>query len=315
MTKPNIPTLRLNSGYDIPVIGFGTFGGPHAPEQVYPAVKHALKAGYTHIDTAFVYETEEAVGKAVVESGIDRKDLFITTKLFQNFHAPEHVRPAFDRSLELLGMDYVDLYLMHWPFAWEFHGYEFADLRKNKDENGYRARVHIPIVDTYRAMEELVKAGVAKSIGVSNFTIPMLEEILRECEIPPAVNQIEIHPSLPQEEMLAFCKKNGIVLTAFSPLGNPGHRGKPVMLEHPAVLKAAEKYNATPVQVLLNWAVSRGYVVIPKSVTPERIDANLVQFKVDDEDIEAITRIGREHPVRVCSPFRMFGPEFNIFDE
>ncbi|KAI8145466.1 NADP-dependent oxidoreductase domain-containing protein [Fennellomyces sp. T-0311] len=314
MSKSIISTLRLTSGYDIPIIGFGTFGGPNAPEQVYSAVKHAINAGYTHIDTAFSYQTEEAVGKAIKESSVDRKNLFVTTKLFPTFNAPEYVRPAYERSLKLLGLDYVDLYLMHWPFAWEFHGYEFEDIWKGKDENGHMIKVDISIIDTYRAMEELVKEGLVKSIGVSNFTIPMLEQIIKECDIPPAVNQVEIHPSLPQEEMVAFCKKNGIILTAYSPLGNPGYGGKLSMVDHPAVLKAAEKYNATPVQVLLNWGLSRGYTVIPKSITPERIEANTIQFKIDDEDIEAITNIGLENPHRVFDP-KMFGPAFDIFDK
>ncbi|KAI9488666.1 NADP-dependent oxidoreductase domain-containing protein [Zychaea mexicana] len=310
----NVPIIKLNSGYDFPAIGYGTFGGPHAPEQVYHGTKHALEAGYRHIDTAYVYETEEAVGKAVRESGIDRKDIFITTKLFQTFHEPKHVRPAFDISLKLLGVEYVDLYLMHWPFAWEFHGYSFDDIKGHKDENGHRKRIDVSIVDTYRAMEELVKAGVVKSIGVSNFTIPMLEQILKECDIPPAVNQVEIHPSLPQEELLAWCKEHNIVLTAYSPLGNPGHRGQPAMMDHPAVLSAAKKYNVSPVQVLLNWGVSRGYTVIPKSVTPERIKANLARIEMDKDDIEAIASIGREHPHRICDPIKIFGPAFNIFD-
>ncbi|KAI7850957.1 xylose reductase [Circinella umbellata] len=309
----DIPVLKLNSGYDFPAIGYGTFGGPNAPSEVYEGTKHALAAGYRHIDTAYVYETEEAVGKAVRESGVDRKDLFITTKLFQTFHEPERVRPALERSLKLLGVDYVDLYLMHWPFAWKFHGYEFIDL-KHKDENGHSEPINVSIVDTYRAMEELVKAGLVKSIGVSNFTIPMLEQIQKECEIPPAVNQIEIHPSLPQEELVAYAKKHNIILTAYSPLGNPGHRGKPAMLDHPAVLNAAKKYDTTPVQILLNWGLSRGYSVIPKSVTPERIKANLTVIKLEEEDVDTITNIGRENPIRVCNPARMFGPAFNIFN-
>ncbi|KAI9270616.1 NADP-dependent oxidoreductase domain-containing protein [Phascolomyces articulosus] len=310
----DIPNYKLTSGYDFPAIGYGTFGGPNAPSEVYEGTKHALAAGYRHIDTAYIYETEEAVGKAIRESGIDRKDLFITTKLFQTFHEPQHVRPALERSLKLLGLDYVDLYLMHWPFAWKFHGYEFKDL-SYKDANGRRELIDVSIVDTYRAMEELVKAGLVKSIGVSNFTIPMLEQISKECEIPPAVNQVEIHPSLPQEELLAYAKKQNIILTAYSPLGNPGHRGKPVMLDHPAVLNAAKKYNTTPVQILLNWGVSRGYSVIPKSVTPERIKANLTLIPLEKEDIEEITKIGREHPVRVCDPVRMHGPDHDIFNE
>lgn len=169
-------------------------------------------------------------------------------------------------------------------------------------------------------MEKLVKDGLVRNIGVSNCTIPMLEELLKEAEIPPAVNQIEIHPSLPQEEMLKWAKEHGIHLTAYSPLGNPGfswfsNTGHSKTLEQPAVLKAAEKYNKTPVQVLINWGVARGYSVIPKSVTPERIKANIEYFPMDPEDVEEITKIGREHPVRTCDPVLMYGPSNDIFGE
>ncbi|KAG2228260.1 hypothetical protein INT45_011052, partial [Circinella minor] len=304
----------LNSGYDFPVIGYGTFGGTDAPPEVYKGTKYALEAGYRHIDTAYSYETEEVVGKAVRESGIDRKEIFITTKLSQPFHEPKHVRPACERSLKLLDMDYIDLYLIHWPFGWKYHGYEFEDL-KHTDENGHREISDVSFIDTYRAMEELVKAGLVKSIGLSNFTIPMMEQILKECEIPPAVNQVEIHPSLPQEELLTFCKEHNIVVTAHSPLANPGHRGRLAMLDHPTVLNVAKKYNTTPVQILLNWGLSRGYSIIPKSARPERIKANLTVIRLDQKDIDEITNIGKDSTIRVCDPVRYFGPDFDIFDD
>jgi diketogulonate reductase-like aldo/keto reductase len=172
----------------------------------------------------FIDETEEALGKAVRESNVDRKDVFITSKLWQNFHEPQHVRPVFDRSLKNLGMDYIDLYLIHWPTSFDFHGYEPEDL-----DEGVRVSVkQVPHIDTWREMEKLVKDGVARSIGVSNFTIPMLEKLLSECEIPPAVNQVELHPCLPQQDLLDYCKSKNIVLTAFSPLGNPGYRSNTI---------------------------------------------------------------------------------------
>lgn len=229
------------------------------------------------------------------ESGVPREELFITTKLFQYFHEPQHVRPVFDRSLELLDMDYVDLYLMHWPFSWEFKGYDFENLKPTKNMHV----TNVPVIDTWREMEKLVKDGKARSIGVSNFTIPMLEDLLSKCTIPPAVLQIEIHPSLPQEELIAYCKSKNIALTAYSPLGNPGYTNNILKtVEEPVVLDIAKKYNKTPVQVLLNWGVNRGYAVIPKSVTPSRIEANLTYFKMDDEDVEAITALGRKNPIR-----------------
>lgn len=240
-------------------------------------------------------QTEEALGKAIIESNVPREELFITTKLWNNYHEPQHVGPVIDRSLKNLNMDYVDLYLMHWPISWEFKGYEFSDIGDSKDEK----QTHVPIIDTWRAMEQLFKDGKARSIGVSNFTVPMLEDLLNKCEIPPAVNQVELHPFLPEEKLVAYCKQKNIVLTAFSPLGNPGYRNNVLKsTEHPVVLEIAKKYNKSPVQVLLNFGVNRGYAVIPKSVTPKYIESNFTYFKMDDSDIEALVALGREHPHR-----------------
>ncbi|ORY91201.1 NADP-dependent oxidoreductase domain-containing protein [Syncephalastrum racemosum] len=308
-----VANIKLNNGQDMPVIGFGTFGGSDGPKEVYEASKVALELGYRHFDTAYVYETEEALGKALRESSVPRNELFITTKLFQTFHRPEHVKPAFERSLELLKLDYVDLYLMHWPFAWEFHGYEFKDLKGGIDEKGHYQTIDVPFIDTYRAMEQLVKDGRTRAIGVSNFTIPMLEELLSKCEIPPAVNQVELHPSLPQEDLVQYCKSKGIVLTAYSPLGNPGRRGQHSMIEHPVTLEAAKKYNKTPSQIFLNWGLSRGYTVIPKSKTPSRIAENFEQFEMEKADVEAITRAGLENPRRTVDPAVIYGPANDIF--
>ncbi|KAI7905138.1 NADP-dependent oxidoreductase domain-containing protein [Cokeromyces recurvatus] len=304
-----IPTIKLNSGYDFPMIGFGTFGGNDGSEQVYSAAKAALEVGYKHFDTAYIYETEEALGKAIKESKIPREELFITTKLWPNFREPQHVSPVFERSLKNLGTDYVDLYLIHWPISVEFKGYEFSDCKTTGDMKN----THVPIIDTWRAMEKLVKDGKARSIGVSNFTIPMLEDLLSKCDIPPAVNQVEIHPALPQEELLAYCKSKNIVLTAYSPLGNPGYRGAFKTMEEPIIFELAKKYNKTPVQILLNWGVNRGYAVIPKSVTPSRIKDNLTYFKMEDDDIEAVTALGRKNPIRICDPKNVFGPDCDIF--
>ncbi|KAI8067223.1 NADP-dependent oxidoreductase domain-containing protein [Thamnidium elegans] len=307
----DIPTAKLNSGYEIPLIGYGTFGGNDAPEQVYNASKVALKTGYKHFDTAYIYQTEEALGKAIKEGDVPRKDLFITTKLWQYFHEPQHVRPVFERSLKLLQMDYVDLYLIHWPISWEFHSYEFNDLKATKDMKN----THVPIIDTWREMEKLVNEKKARSIGVSNFTIPMLEDLLSKCSIPPAVNQVEITTALPQEELLAYCKSKNILLTAYSPLGNPGYKkDSRATLDDPVILDIAKKYNKSPAQVVLNWGVNRGYAVIPKSTTPARIEANFTYFKLEDSEIEAITALGREHPYRSCRPENMWGPSCAIFD-
>ncbi|KAF1805873.1 NADP-dependent oxidoreductase domain-containing protein [Mucor lusitanicus] len=304
-------TPVLNSGYNFPLIGLGTFGGHNAPTEVYKAVKVALEEGYRHIDTAYIYNTEQAVGTAIKESNIKRQDLFITTKLWGNFHEPQHVGPVFERSLKNLKLDYVDLYLIHWPMSWKFDGYELCEWESKKS----KPVTHVPIIDTWRAMENLVKEGKARSIGVSNFTIPMLEDLLSKCEIPPATNQVEIHPSLPQEELLAYCNKKNIVLTGYSPLGNPGYMpGAVKTLDEPVVLDMSKKYGKTPVQVLLNWGINRGYCVIPKSITPSRIRDNLTFFQMEDKDIEAITALGREKPIRTWKPEECFGPENVIFD-
>ncbi|KAL0074032.1 NADP-dependent oxidoreductase domain-containing protein [Phycomyces blakesleeanus] len=315
MTPP-VPTYKLNSGYTIPLIGFGTFGGADAPDAVYKATKVALKVGYRHIDTAFIDETEEALGKAVKESGVPREEIFMTTKLWQTFHEPKHVRPACELSLKYLDFKYLDVYMMHWPMAWEFKGYDFKSIKVRDESNDIKC-IDVPVIDTWREMEKLVKDGLVRSIGVSNFTIPMLEDLLSKCEIPPAINQVEVHPNMPQEEMLAYCKSKNILVTAFSPLGSPGfpQGGQIKTLEEPVILEIAKKYNKSPVQVMINWGVNRGYAVIPKSVTPERIQANLEYFKMDPEDIEKITDIGRKNRVRTCDPVFMFGKSNDVFHE
>ncbi|OZJ01505.1 hypothetical protein BZG36_05578, partial [Bifiguratus adelaidae] len=159
----------LNTGYKMPYVGLGTFGGPSAPEQVHQATAEALKIGYRHLDCAYTYMTEEAVGKALAESGVPREEVFVTSKLANPFHRTEHVRPVFERSLKLLGLDYLDLYLIHWPCAWQFNGYDFDKLEP-KDKDGYMIVEEVDFLETWKAMEELVKAGLVRSIGVSNFT-------------------------------------------------------------------------------------------------------------------------------------------------
>ncbi|SAL95343.1 hypothetical protein [Absidia glauca] len=307
----NVPSVKLTSGHTFPLIGFGTFGGVDAPHQVYEATKAALKAGYRHIDTAYVYQTEGSVGKAIKESGIPREEIFVTTKLTESHHHPDHVQTALEHSLKNLGLDYVDLYLIHWPFATEFDGFEYKGFKKTK-------RVDVPIIDTWRAMEKLVDAGLARSIGVSNFTIPILDDLLSQATIPPAVNQVELHPYLAQVDLVEYSKKKGIVLTAYAPLGNPGMPGKfgekIDLLKEPLILKLAEKYNKQPGQVLLNWGVNRGYAVIPKSSNEERIKANLVYFKIDQEDIDAIIDLERDQTIRAFNPAKIMGPEFKLFD-
>jgi diketogulonate reductase-like aldo/keto reductase len=223
---------------------------------VYEATKVALDNGYRHIDTAHICkystpilscqsdpplwividQTEKAVGKAIREHPtVTRDEVFVVSKLWQTFHQPEHVQPAINHTLQNLGFESLDLYLMHWPMAWEFKGYEFEDMRRC-DAQGHIGCVDVPVIDTWRAMEKLVENGSTKLIGVSNFTIPMLEQLLAECKIKPVVNEIEVHPSFPQTELVEYCQQKGIVVSAYSPLGNPGYRGNNMpVIEDPKV--------------------------------------------------------------------------------
>lgn len=181
-------------------------------------------------------QTEKAVGKAIRDHPtITRDEVFVVSKLWQTFHQPEHVQPAINHTLQNLGFDSLDLYLMHWPMAWEFKGYEFEDMRRF-DAQGHIGCVDVPVIDTWRAMEKLVENGSTKLIGVSNFTIPMLEQLLAECKIKPVVNEIEVHPSFPQTDLVEYCQRQGIVVSAYSPLGNPGYRGNSMpVIDEPRV--------------------------------------------------------------------------------
>ncbi|KAI8061021.1 NADP-dependent oxidoreductase domain-containing protein [Gongronella butleri] len=312
MSQSSVPSIKLNNGKVIPSIGLGAWGGRDAPAQVYEATKVALKAGYRHFDTAYSYGTEEAIGNAIRESDVAREDIFVTTKLSEPFHEPQHVAPVLEESLKNLQTDYVDLFLIHWPFATEFRGYK-AEFKTQGN-----VLKDVPVIDTWRAMEQLVRDGKVKSIGVSNFTIPLLEDLLAKCSIPPAVNQVELHPFLPQQDLVDYCKEKGIALTAYSPLGNPSMAsmffGQDInILEEPKIKELAKKYNVQPGQVVLNWGLNRGYAVIPKSTTPNRIRDNLVTFKMEKEDIDAITNISNGNPIRIVDPAKIFGPAFKVF--
>ncbi|KAI7872088.1 NADP-dependent oxidoreductase domain-containing protein [Spinellus fusiger] len=311
-----MPTFQLNTGHHMPVIGYGTFSGKDNAKAMYLASKEAIKVGYRFFDTAYSYGTEHSLGQAIKDSNVPREEFFINAKLAQSFHEPRYVRPAIEASLKQLGLDYLDMYMIHWPMAWRFTGFEFENLRKKDADNDLKC-IDVPLIDTWRAMEQLVKEGLTKTLGVSNFTIPMLKEILSQCEIPPAVLQMEIHPCMVQEEILAFCKENGILCTGYSPLGNPDKfgKGKVNLFEEPAVVKAAEKYGKTPSQVLINWGVARGYSVIPKSVAVERMKSNIEVFSMDPESVDAITEIGRHHRIRLIDPFVEFGPSNDPFEE
>lgn len=255
-----VPTLKLNTGATIPQLGYGVFQIP--ADETITAVHHALQAGYRSLDTAMIYGNEDAVGRAVAESDVPREDLFITTKLWNDDQGYDSTLRAFDTSLNKLGLDHVDLYLIHWPLPGK-------DL----------------YVDTWKAFEKLHADGRAKNIGVSNFQIPHLRRLMEETDIVPALNQIELHPNLQQKDLRAFHAEHGILTEAWSPIG----RGTG-LLENSTIQGLAEKYGKSPAQVVLRWHIQLGNVVIPKSVTPSRIKENIeiFDFELADDDVEAL---------------------------
>ena len=238
--------ITLHNGVEMPQLGFGVFKVKNGSETV-ESVKKALEAGYRAIDTAAIYENEEGVGQAVRESGIAREELFITSKVWNTDQGYESTLKAFDASLERLGMDYLDLYLIHWP---------------GKDK----------YLDTWKALEKLYKDGKVKAIGVSNFHVHHLENLLANSEIKPVINQIELHPYLSQVEIRDYCEKHEIKVEAWSPLG----RG--TLLDEPTINHIAKKHGKTAAQVIIRWHLQHDIVVIPKSITPSRIEENAQVF-------------------------------------
>ncbi len=258
-----ITSLTMNNGLRIPQLGFGVFLVP--PEETKQAVAEALKAEYRLIDTAQGYRNEEGVGAAIAESEVPREELFITTKLTNSEHGYDKTLAAFDGSMEKLGLDVLDLFLIHWPLPM-FDQY----------------------VETWRAFEKLLADGRVRSIGVSNFEIAHLERLLAETDVTPAVNQVELHPEFPQEELREFHQEHGILTESWGPLG----QGKG-LLENPHILEVAQRKDRTPAQVVLRWHVQLGCVVIPKSVHPDRMRENidLFDFELDDVEMAEISKV------------------------
>ncbi|MFJ1757112.1 aldo/keto reductase [Kitasatospora sp. NPDC088134] len=268
---PQIPVVTLNDGTRIPQLGFGVWQVPDA--EAVPAVRAAIEAGYRSIDTAAIYDNEAGTGQAIIESGVARDELFVTTKLWNSgtvdWSGPQgrdRVRRAFDESLSRLGLEQLDLYLIHWPRP--MHGNSFLNI--------------------WSAFEELRAEGRVRAIGVSNFRVPDLELLLKESAVKPVLNQVELHPYFPQEELRAFHAEHGIATEAWSPLG----QGKDLLAE-PALLAIAAKHGRTAAQVVLRWHLQSGVIAIPKSVTPARIRENLdvAGFELDAEDLAAIAGI------------------------
>ena len=261
-----VPQITLNNGRSIPQLGFGVF--QIEPKDTAEAVSTALKAGYRHIDTAEMYGNEKEVGEAVAKSGLDRADIFVTSKLSNDAHLPEDARLAFELSLQELGFDYVDLFLIHWPLPTRYDG---------------------DFVSTWKTLEEFYREGRARSIGVSNFQPQHLRRLHGQTDIIPAVNQIEAHPYLTQDDVRAFCAQHQIAVEAWSPLGQG------TVLDDPVVGRIAERTGKTPAQVVLRWHIQRGDIVFPKSVTPDRIRENIdiFDFELSGADVNDITLLNK----------------------
>lgn len=311
-------TISFANGDEMPMIGLGTWKSP--PGEVYKAVKTALETGYRHIDCAPIYGNEAEVGEALSESfdaGVtSREDVWITSKLWNDAHHPENVRPALEQTLDDLQLDTLDLYLMHWPVALK----PGVDFPESPDE--FVSLEEVPLTETWATMEALKEDGLVRHIGVSNFSVANLQTLLEEGEVRPEMNQVEMHPYLPQPKLVSFAEDQDIPLTAYSPLGS-GDRpdamkadDEPTLMENPTINKIAEDHDVSPAQVLLQWGLSRGTAVIPKSTTPVHIKDNLAaaDLNLSAEEREAIDNLDQNYRYLQGTGWTMEGSPYTQAD-
>jgi 2,5-diketo-D-gluconate reductase A len=276
----SVPSIKLNDGNAIPQLGFGVY--QVRPDETAAAVRTALEIGYRHIDTAQMYGNEKEVGQGIRDAGVDRGEVFVTSKLNNGYHRPDDARRAFDGTLSALGFDHVDLFLIHWPLPTLYDG---------------------DFVSTWKALQEFAKDGRARSVGVSNFQVAHLQRLAQEAETVPAANQIEVHPYFSNDEVRGYGRQHGIATEAWSPIA----QGK--VLDDDAITRSAEAQHKTPAQVVLRWHIQRGDVVFPKSVHRERIKSNfeIFDFELSDADMDAISGLDRGESGRM-------GPNPDEFD-
>lgn len=308
--------LPVTDSNTIPALGLGTWKSSNG--EVSQAVSKAIEIGYRHIDCASIYQNQKEIGTAIsgaLDAGqVRREELWVTSKLWNNAHAKKHVQPALERTLKDLQLDYLDLYLIHWPVNFQ------PNIVFPKRPEEFVAPDAIPIIETWQVMEKMVKKGLCRFIGVCNFNLSRLIDLRRQAHIQPVMNQIELHPYLQQSKMLEYCKKHEVLLTAYSPLGSADRPAalkkdnEPSLLDHPIVLEIAERQSITPGQVLLAWGLSRGTVVIPKSVNPGRLQENLLaaDLELEAKDILAIDALDQGYRFVDGSFFQSPGSPYSV---